>query len=126
MGLVAIIFVASLLLGFPMAFVLGYGGLAHLIAMNQESFFSVVTQRMFTGVNSYSLMCIPFFILAGDIMNMGGITERLLDFAREAIGWIRGGMAYCCVVLAMVLSAILGSANAVCAILCAVLVNEMR
>lgn len=126
MILVAIVFVAALLLGFPMAFVLGYGGLAHLIAMNQESFFSVVTQRMFTGVNSYSLMCIPFFILAGEIMNMGGITERLLDFAREAIGWIRGGMAYCCVALAMVLSAILGSANAVCAILCAVLVTEMK
>lgn len=126
MILVAIVFIVTLLLGFPMAFVLGYGGLAHLVAMNQASYFSVVSQRMFTGVNSYSLMCIPFFILAGEIMNMGGITERLLDFAREAIGWIKGGMAYCCVALAMVLSAILGSANAVCAILCAVLVKEMK
>lgn len=125
MILVAVVFIAALLLGFPMAFVLGYGGIAHLVAMNQETFFSVITQRMFTGVNSYSLMCIPFFILAGEIMNMGGITERLLDFARESIGWIKGGMAYCCVVMAMVLSAILGSANAVCAILCAILVKEM-
>lgn len=125
MILVAVVFIAALLLGFPMAFVLGYGGIAHLVAMNQETFFSVITQRMFTGVNSYSLMCIPFFILAGEIMNMGGITERLLDFARESIGWIKGGMAYCCVAMAMVLSAILGSANAVCAILCAILVKEM-
>lgn len=125
MILVAVIFLAALLLGFPMAFVLGYGGIAHLVAMNQETFFSIITQRMFTGVNSYSLMCIPFFILAGEIMNMGGITERLLAFARESIGWIKGGMAYCCVAMAMVLSAILGSANAVCAILCAVLVKEM-
>ena len=126
MILVAVVFIASLLLGLPMAFVLGLGGISHLIAMDSASFFDIITQRMFTGVNSYSLMCIPFFILAGEIMNLGGITERLLDFAREAIGWIRGGMAYICVLLAMVLSAILGSANAVCAILCAILVREMK
>lgn len=125
MVLVAIVFIIALFIGLPMAFVLGLGGLAHLVSINSPEYMSIITQRLFVGVNSYSLMCIPFFILAGDLMNKGGITNRLLDFAREAIGWINGGMAYCCVILAMVLSAILGSANAVTAILCAILVSEM-
>ncbi len=125
MILVVVIFVTALFIGLPMAFVLGLGGLAHLVSINSPEYMSIITQRLFVGVNSYSLMCIPFFILAGDLMNKGGITQRLLEFAREAIGWIRGGMAYCCVILAMVLSAILGSANAVTAILCAILVSEM-
>ncbi|MEA5084814.1 MAG: TRAP transporter large permease [Lachnospiraceae bacterium] len=125
MVLVAIVFIIALFIGLPMAFVLGLGGLAHLVAINSPEYMSIITQRLFVGVNSYSLMCIPFFILAGDLMNKGGITNRLLDFAREAIGWINGGMAYCCVILAMVLSAILGSANAVTAILCAILISEM-
>ena len=125
MILVSIVFVTALLIGLPMAFVLGLGGVAHLIAIDSPEYMSIITQRLFVGVNSYALMCIPFFILAGDLMNKGGITQRLLDFAREAIGFINGGMAYCCVLLAMVLSAILGSANAVTAILCAVLIKEM-
>lgn len=125
MALVVIVFVAALLIGIPMAFVLGLGGLAHLVAINSPEYFPVITQRLFTGVNSFSLMCIPFFILAGELMNSGGITQRLLQFAREGLGWIKGGMAYCCVILAMILSAILGSANAVTAILCAILIKEM-
>lgn len=125
MALVVVVFVAALLIGLPMAFVLGLGGLAHLVSINSPEYFPVITQRLFTGVNSFSLMCIPFFILAGELMNSGGITQRLLEFAREGLGWIKGGMAYCCVILAMVLSAILGSANAVTAILCAILIKEM-
>lgn len=122
---VVLVFVGALLIGLPMAFVLGLGGLAHLVSINSPAYFSIITQRLFTGVNSFSLMCIPFFILAGELMNSGGITKRLLDLAREGLGWIRGGMAYCCVILAMVLAAILGSANAVTAILCAILIKEM-
>lgn len=125
MVFVVVIFAAALFIGLPMAFVLGLGGLAHLVSIGTPEYMSIITQRLFVGVNSYSLMCIPFFILAGELMNKGGITQRLLAFAREAVGWVRGGMAYCCVILAMVLSAILGSANAVTAILCAILVAEM-
>lgn len=125
MALVGIVFALALFMGVPMAFVLGLGGLAHLISIHSPEYMSVITQRLFVGVNSFSLMCIPFFVLAGELMNKGGVTKRLLDLARELVGWIRGGMAYCCVILAMVLSAILGSANAVTAILCAILISEM-
>ena len=125
MGIVAIILVITLLAGVPMAFVLGLAGITHLFAIGEPAYMSIITQRLFTGVNSFSLMCIPFFVLAGELMNKGGVTKRLLNLAREMVGWIPGGMAYCCVILAMVLSAILGSANAVTAILCAILITEM-
>lgn len=125
MALVAIVFVITLLAGVPMAFVLGLTGIVHLFTIGEPAYMSIITQRLFTGVNNFSLMCIPFFVLAGDLMNKGGVTKRLLNFARELVGWIPGGMAYCCVILAMVLSAILGSANAVAAILCAILIGEM-
>ena len=125
MGIGAIVFGIALLAGVPMAFVLGLAGITHLFAIGEPAYMSIITQRLFTGVNSFSLMCIPFFVLAGDLMNKGGVTKRLLNLARELVGWIPGGMAYCCVILAMVLSAILGSANAVAAILCAILITEM-
>ena len=91
---VVLVFVGALLIGLPMAFVLGLGGLAHLGSINSPAYFSIITQRLFTGVNFFSLMCIPFFILAGELMNSGGITKRLLDLAREGLASIRGGMAY--------------------------------
>lgn len=99
MIIVVIAFVAALLIGLPMAFVLGIGGIAHLVAINAPEYFLIITQRLFNGVNSFSLLCIPFFILAGELMNSGGITQKLLNLAREGLGWIRGGMAYCCVIL---------------------------
>jgi tripartite ATP-independent transporter DctM subunit len=124
--LVAVIFIASLLCGIPIAFVLGLTALAHLLAMDNAAFFNVITQRLFGGVNSFSLMCIPFFVMAGEFMNKGGVTERLIDFTRELVGSVRGGLAYVVVIVAMILSAILGSANAVAAMLCAVLVPELK
>lgn len=126
MAIVAIVFVITLLAGVPMAFVLGLAGITHLVVIGEPAYMSIITQRLFTGVNSFSLMCIPFFVLAGELMNKGGVTKRLLNLARETVGWIPGGMAYVCVILAMILSAILGSANAVAAILCAILIAEMR
>ena len=93
MGIVAIVFVIALLAGVPMAFVLGLAGITHLFVIGEPAYMSIITQRLFTGVNSFSLMCIPFFVLAGDLMNKGGVTKRLLNLARELVGWIPGGMA---------------------------------
>lgn len=86
MALVAIVFVITLLAGVPMAFVLGLTGIVHLFTIGEPAYMSIITQRLFTGVNNFSLMCIPFFVLAGDLMNKGGVTKRLLNFARELVG----------------------------------------
>jgi tripartite ATP-independent transporter DctM subunit len=123
--LVVLVFATLLLLGLPIAFVLGATGLTHLLVIGEPSYYPVAIQRMFSGINSFSMMAIPFFVLAGELMNKGKITDKLVDLARECIGFVRSGLAYTVVLVAMILSAILGSANAVAAILCAMLVSEM-
>jgi len=125
MLLVAIVFIIFLLIGLPIAFVLGYAGLSHLISIGDPLFFSIIPQRLFSGINKFSLMAIPFFILTGEIMNKGRIIIVLVDLVREAIGYLRGGLSYASTIVAMFLSAILGSANAVSAILSGLLVPEM-
>jgi tripartite ATP-independent transporter DctM subunit len=112
-------------IGMPIAFVLAATGLAHLFCIDVPRYFTILPQRLFAGINQFSLMAIPFFILTGEIMNKGGITRRLVNFARECVGFLQGGLAYTTVFVAVMLSAILGSANAVAAILGAVIVPEM-
>ncbi|HPZ77032.1 MAG TPA: TRAP transporter large permease, partial [Thermosynergistes sp.] len=72
----------------------------------------VVAQRMFTGIDSFPLMAVPFFILAGDLMNRGGTTIRLIDFANSLVGHIRGGLAHANVVANMFMAGISGSSVA--------------
>ena len=119
------IFFVSLLLGAPIAFVLSLTGISHLAFMSPE-YFAVIPQRMFAGINITSLTCIPFFIVAGELMNGGGVTRKLLDFVKEIVGCIRGGLAYCTIFTAALLSAILGSSNAVASILCNVMIPDME
>jgi tripartite ATP-independent transporter DctM subunit len=120
-----IVFVVLMLIGVPIAFVLGIMGTIHIISLNPRFLLNVI-QRMFDQVALTSLSCIPFFILAGEIMNAGGVTKRLLAFIREIIGWLKGGMAYSCVIISAILSAILGSPNGVASMLCGILVPELR
>lgn len=72
----------------------------------------VVPQKMFTGLDSFPLMAVPFFILAGNLMTKGGISHRLVDFAKSIVGGTQGGLASTCVVACMVFAAISGSSVA--------------
>ena len=126
MIIAVIVFIAALIVGMPIAFVLGLFGTTHILAMGNEAFLNVLVTRMFSGVNIISISCIPFFIMAGELMNGGGVTARLLNFLRESIGRFRGGLGYCTVAISAILAAILGSAQAVCALLCRVLVGELE
>lgn len=119
-------FIVLLIIGVPIAFVLGLMGTVHTISLGNPSYMLVIIQRLFDQINTTSLTCLPFFILAGEIMNEGGVTKRLLNFIREIVGWLKGGMAYSCVLIAALLSAILGSPNGVASMLCGVLVPELR
>lgn len=118
-------FLIALFAGIPIAFALGITGIIHVFALDNPSYLNIVVQRMFTGINNISLICIPFFVMAGEIMNAGGVTKKLLDAVRELVGWARGGLAYAAIGVGMILSAILGSAQAVAAILCAVMIPEL-
>lgn len=125
--LIAILaFVVFMVIGVPIAFVLGIMGSVHTMSLGNPAYLLVIVQRLYDQINYSSLTCLPFFIMAGEIMNAGGVTKRLLDFIRELIGWLKGGMAYATVLISAILSAILGSPNAVCSMLCGVLVPELR
>lgn len=105
------VFIAALVLGVPIAFVMGIASLVVLLV--QGSFpLMVVPQRMFNGLDSFPLMAVPFFILAADLMTAGRITAALLDFSRALVGHVRGGMGHVNVLVSMFFAGISGSALA--------------
>lgn len=125
MAIAGIAFVLSILIGVPIAFVLGITGTLHVASIDPY-LISVIPQRIFAGVNSSSLSAIPFFIIAGELMNGSGVTERLLNLVRDLIGWIKGGLGYATIIIAAILSAVLGSPNAVSSILCKTMIPALK
>ena len=87
-----IFFIGCLLIGMPIAFILGLTALFIAVTLGLDILIGF-PQRMFVGVNKSVLMAIPFFLLAGSLMNDGGITRRLLKFAQAIVGWVHGGLA---------------------------------
>jgi len=86
----------------------------------------VVPQRMFTSIDSFSFLAVPFFMLAGSFMSSGGVTKRLINFANSLVGFIRGGLALVVAVSGMFFAAISGSSAATTAALGATLLDEME
>ncbi len=106
-------FVALLILGVPIAYSIGISGtLTLLINVMPLPAFTTFSQRMATGLDSFALLAIPFFILAGQLMNQGGIALRLIDFAKVLVGRLPGGLAFVNVMANMLFGAISGSAAA--------------
>jgi len=102
-----------LMIGVPIAFCIGVATLlTMLVSIPFDPAVTTVAQRMATGLDSFALLAIPFFILAGQIMNQGGIAKRLIDFAKSLVGMLPGGLAYVHVVAAMLFGSISGSAVA--------------
>jgi TRAP-type mannitol/chloroaromatic compound transport system permease large subunit len=119
------VFIIGLAIGVPVAFVLGGTGVVQALISNYPNIFSTLPKRMFAGINNSNLMAIPLFVLAGELMGYGGITERLCNMVRAFIGHIRGGMAYTTVGVGTFLGALLGSANASAALLGRVMKPEL-
>lgn len=106
-------FVILLGIGVPVAWSIGISCvLTMLVSIDSMAAYTTVAQRMATGLDSFSLLAIPFFILAGQIMNQGGIATKLIDFAKALIGALPGGLIYVNVIAAMLFGAISGSAVA--------------
>lgn len=106
----------TMLIGIPIAFALGISALASLLVMGGMPL-SLLTQKIYAGMDSFPLLCIPFFILAGELMSAGKITESLLKFAILLIGRIRGGLALANVLASMFFGGMTGSAIADCSAL---------
>jgi len=106
-------FAVLMAMGVPIAFAIGTAAtLTFLLFMNVEQSVFIVAQQMASGLDSFTLLAIPFFILAGNIMNRGGIAMRLIAFAKVLAGRLPGALAHCNVIANMMFGAISGSAVA--------------
>jgi len=104
------IFVTLIVIGVPIAFVLGLSSLAYLLQLEMP--LVLIPQRMFIGLNSFLLLAVPLFVVAGKLMNETGITDKLVDFAFLILGRLRGGLAYVNIVASMLFAGITGTGAA--------------
>jgi tripartite ATP-independent transporter DctM subunit len=105
-------FVMLLALGMPVVFALLVGPGLSLLLDDQQPYFAALLSRLYNGVDSFPLLAVPFFILAGELMNSGGITARIVRFSQSLVGHVRGGLAQVNIMSSMVFAGISGSAVA--------------
>ena len=110
LGLLIITFFALLILGMPIAFVMGASAAITFLVSGIDPV--VMAQRTFTATNSFALMAIPLFMLAGNLMERVGITEEIIDFCDKCVGHIRGGLAQTTCLTGILMAAMCGSNNA--------------
>ena len=120
-------FIALLSIGTPVAWSISISSvLTMLVSIPALPAFTTVSQRMGTGLDSFALLAIPFFILSGQLMNKGGIAHRLIAFAKTLVGSLPGGLALINVIGAMLMGAIAGSAMASASAMGSILGPEME
>ncbi|WP_066273163.1 TRAP transporter large permease [Hydrogenophaga palleronii] len=123
------VFVFSLLgamaLGMPIAFALLVCAVALMMLQGQVDT-TILSQKIIEGADSFPLLAIPFFMLAGELMNAGGISKRIVNFALAFVGHIRGGLGVVAILAAVIMAAISGSAAADAAALATMLIPMMR
>ncbi|MBP2076092.1 TRAP transporter large permease [Oceanobacillus polygoni] len=126
MTLTLTIFALLLIIRIPIAIVLGISGVLLLFISDNTGMLINAPQRLFSSLESYSLLAIPLFMLAGEIMNAGGITSRLIIFSQKFVGHFRGGLAYVNIVANTFLASIIGSAAAQIAMMTKIMVPAME
>ncbi|MCF6411338.1 TRAP transporter large permease [Pseudalkalibacillus salsuginis] len=114
----------ALALGVPIAFSLLLSGIALMILLGMFDS-QIIAQNLINGANNFALMAIPFFILAGELMNAGGISKRVVSFAMSLVGHIRGGLGYVAILASVLFAGLSGSAVADTAALGAILIPMM-
>jgi len=112
MTIVIIIFFFFILIGLPIGVTLGVAGVVGLIQIGGENFLMMAPKRYFEGLDLFTFMAMPFFILAGEIMNRSGITEKLAAFADALVGYLRGGLAHSNMIASVLFAGMTGAAVA--------------
>ena len=115
----------AMALGLPIAFALLICGAALMVAQGQIDT-TILSQKLLEGADSFPLLAIPFFMLAGELMNAGGISKRIVNFALSWVGHLRGGLGHVAIFASVVMAAISGSAAADAAAIGALLIPMMR
>jgi len=106
-----IIFIILLFAGMPVAFAMAISGTLAVIGLGEVSPI-LVPQKLFMSLNSFTLLAVPFFILAGELMNVGGITKRIVNFSKALVGHVKGSLAMVNVVTNIIMAGFSGSATA--------------
>ena len=109
----------------PIAIAIGVASILAILVQGDFSMMMVV-QRMFSGTDSFHLMAVPLFMFTGTLMEAGGISQRIIDFANALVGWLPGGLAAVTIVSAMFFAGISGSAAADAAAVGAILIPAMK
>lgn len=117
-------FAVFLLIGVPVAFSLGAAATVYLILKGVS--LGLIATRLFTGLDSFTFMAIPFFILAGELMNSSGITKRLVNFTSVFVGRLRGGLGHVSIVTSMLFGGVTGSAIADCSAVGTMMIPAMK
>ena len=115
----------AMVLGTPIAFALLICGAALMVFQGQIDT-TILSQKLIEGADSFPLLAIPFFMLAGELMNAGGISRRIVNFALAWVGHVRGGLGLVAIFASVVMAAISGSAAADAAALGTLLIPMMR
>jgi tripartite ATP-independent transporter DctM subunit len=118
--------VALMLVGLPIAIAMALTGALIMLAMGGPDMLVMLAQRMYSSTTSFPLLAIPFFILAGNLMNTGGMTQRIFDFTQLLVGRVRGGLAHVNVLGSMIFAGMSGSAVADAAGLGVIEINAMQ
>lgn len=118
-------FFVMLFLGIPIAFTLCLSSILYLVLYTNIPLI-IVAQQLLKGVDSFTLLAIPFFVIAGCLMQGGGISRRIVDFARKLVGWIPGGMAVVDIVASMIFAAMTGAGAATTAAVGGIMIPYME
>lgn len=116
--------VGGILIGVPICFSLMLSGVCMMLYLNGFNT-QILSQNLFSGADSFSMMAVPFFVLTGELMNRGGITKRIVNFANAIVGHVRGGLGYVSILAILLFASIMGSAVASTAALGAILIPMM-
>lgn len=119
-----VVLLAAMMLGIPIAYSLLLSGLALMLYMDMFDA-QILAQNLIEGANSFPLLAVPFFMLAGEIMNVGGLSKRIVNLALSLLGHVRGGLGYVAILAACLMAALSGSAVADTAALGALLLPMM-
>jgi C4-dicarboxylate transporter DctM subunit len=119
-----VILVVLILLGMPIAFATGVSSIFYLLANGIP--LSAIPQNLVSGINSFTIFAIPFFFLAGELMNSSGITDRIIRFSMAFVGHIRGGLAQVNILASVIFAGISGSATADTAAIGSILIPAMK
>ena len=125
LAVLVISFFVLLFLGIPIAYALCLSALAYMVLFSDVPLI-IIGQQMLKGVDSFTLMAIPFFVIAGCLMQSGGISKRIVDFAKKLVGWMPGGLAVVAIVASMIFAAMTGAGAATTAAVGGIMIPSME